>query len=601
MGVVQPPWRRALPVVVALLAGVLVTGLAWWSLAPRATSRAVSRFDYDVPALPQLRQLGWDVVALAPDGSAFVYNTTDGLLLRAQNALEARVIPGSEEDLANPFFSPDGRSIAFWSEVDQQLKRIAVTGGVPVVIADVPSRLFGASWESEGTILFGQPDGIWRVSAGGGRPELAIAAEDQETLYGPQLLPGGDLVLFSVTRVAGNTRWDEAQIVVQSLSSGIRTVVIEGGSDARYLPTSHLTYALGDALLAVAFDVEALTVIGGALPVALGLQRATSLADRPGSANYGVSRDGTLVYLFGSGRPTRTLAWVDRQGRQEVLPVEPSDYNSARISPDGTRAVLDDRDVDRGLWVWDFARQTRTRLTVRDAGGDVPVWTPDSSRIAYDNNVGGIDWKAANNTGPVEQLPETPRGEPDPYFFTPDGRALVFKDQGDPETLQNIAMISLDEGSQATLLLNEPFNERNAELSPNGRWMAYDSDESGQYEIYVRPFPNVDDDLMQVSSGGGVLPLWSRDGRELFYVKDGSLPALMTTPVDSEGPALTLGAPTRIIDWPYRIGGLRGYDVSPDGARFLVLVNVGPDETSGLQLIVVQNWFEELRRLVPVN
>ena len=301
---------------------------------------------------------------------------------------------------------------------------------MPVGITDLAGKLFGASWESDGTILFGQPEGIMRVPSAGGDPQLVIAAEEGELFDGPQLLPDGESVLFSRTAAAGNGRWDEGQVVVQSLPSNARTVVVQRGSDGRYLQTGHITYAVGDALLAVAFDVNTLTVTGGALPVVQGVQRAFAPGDNTASANYSVANDGTLVYLSGGwGGGMQTLAWVDRNGREEIIPIEPGVYFNARISPDGTRAVIDDRGPDRGIWIWDFARQIRTRLTVGAAGGDIPVWTPDSARVAYDNNVGGIDWKAANNTGAQERLPETPRAVPDPFFFTPGGTEVVFRDK----------------------------------------------------------------------------------------------------------------------------------------------------------------------------
>ncbi len=236
-------------------------------------------------------------------------NTSAGLSLRAMDALEMRLLPGTEGTLTTPFFSPDGRSLGYWDVNAGQLKRVALSGGAPLVIGPASSP-YGASWEPGGTILFGQREGILRVPATGGTPELVIATADGERMDGPQLLPDGDAVLFSVTA----SDWDAAQVVVQSLSTGTRTVLIDGGSDARYLPTGHLVYALEDGLFAVAFDLARLAVRGGPVSVVQGLMRATFSA----SANYGVSEDGTLVYVTASA-PARTLAWVDREGREEPL------------------------------------------------------------------------------------------------------------------------------------------------------------------------------------------------------------------------------------------------------------------------------------------
>ena len=431
-----------------------------------------------------------------------------------------------------------------------------------------------------------------------------IAAEDGEQLDSPQLLPDGDTVLFSV-RPGGS--WDDAQIVVQSLSSGERTIVLEGGSDARYLPTRHLVYALGNGLFGIAFDADTLSVTGGAVPLAQGLMRATTTA----GANYGVSDDGTLAYVSGDGNlAQRSLVWVDREGREEIVSIEPGEYVYPRTSPDGSRVALDDRSAAGGLWIWDFTLETRTRLTVGEGGASYPAWTPDSERIAYATNATDIDWKAANNTGSPERLAESP-GAPGstgthPYFFTPTGAELVFREQNNPETRHNLGMIVVDDAAEPIWLLREPFNERNAVLSPDGRWMAYDSDESGQYEIYVRPFPNVDDDRVLVSNAGGVEPLWSPDGRELFYIEPAgaSGPAvLMAVTLEEGGTAFSVDARGALIEWPYlaNIGNAvgRNYDVSSDGQRFLGIKVGGTDEATQAQITVVQNWFEELRRLVP--
>ena len=248
-----------------------------------------------------------------------VYNTTEGLYLRSMDALGARLLLGTQEQLTNPVFSPDGQSLAYYVS-PAQLKRLSLSGGAPVVISEATNP-FGVSWEAGGSILFGQAAGIMRVSATGGTPELAIPAAEGEQLDAPQLLPDGDSVLFSVltgARGLGN-RWDNAQVVAQSLTSGERTMVLEGGSDARYVSTGHLVYALDDGLFAVAFDADSLSVMGGPVSLVEGVVRATSAA----SANYAVSDDGTLFYLTGSGASGSPLVWVDRGGTVEVIETVP--------------------------------------------------------------------------------------------------------------------------------------------------------------------------------------------------------------------------------------------------------------------------------------
>ena len=271
---------------------------------------------------------------------------------------EARLIPGTEEDLANPFFSPDGQSVAYWTAAGNQLQRIANTGGAPVVIADA-SNPFGASWGTDDTILFGQPEGILRVSTTGGNPQVVIPSAEGEQFDGPHLLPDGDSVLFSVADPNATARWDAALIVAQSLSSGERTVLVEGGSDARYLPTGHLVYALGNGLFGVALDLDTLTLTGLPVSLAQGVRRAGGAT---GTAHYGVSDEGTLVYAVGEtddlAGEVVTLTWVDRDGNEESLLAVPRASDHPRVSPDGTRLAVDIADgFNTEVWIWDLAQE----------------------------------------------------------------------------------------------------------------------------------------------------------------------------------------------------------------------------------------------------
>jgi len=425
------------------------------------------------------------------------------------------------------------------------------------------------------------------------------------------MLPGGEWVLFTLTSGSDATRWDEAQIVVESLDSGERKTLWEGGSDARYVPTGHLIYALEDVLFALPFDLASLEVSGGPVPVVEGVRRATGLAANTASANYGFSDRGTLIYVPGSAADVlRTLTWVDRSGNEERLVAEPRAYVYPRISPDGGRVALDLRDEENDIWIWDFVRGTLTRFTFGPESGIYPVWTADGERVAFASG-GGFFWKASDNTGSLEQLGGN-FGEgsqlsqsqlPTPYFFSSEGTELVFREQAHPDTLDNIGMISIEGGSEPEWLLRSEFNERNAELSPDGHWMAYESDESGQYEIYVRPFPNVEDGRWQVSNASGNRPLWSRDGRELYYLAGGAHVRLMVVPVQTD-PTFAPENPQELLEWPYSTrGDGRTYDVSPDGQRFLA-INTVPLETdadaSPPQINIVLNWFEELKERVPV-
>jgi Tol biopolymer transport system component/predicted Ser/Thr protein kinase len=597
----QPGWRRAIPVAAALVIGSVLAGVAAWSLWPSTEARPVNRYVYDAPSDLAFRNTGRPVIALSPTGRHFAFNSTAGIYLRRLDELEARVIPGTEEGSIDPFFSPDGQSIAYY---DGALKRIGINGGAPVVIASDVSNLFGASWESDGSILFGQPEGIFRVSADSGSPELVIPARDGEQVYGPQLLPDADSVLFSVAppRIG---LWDTGQIVVESLATGERRVLVQGGSDGRYLPTGHIVYAFENKLFAVAFDVDSLTVSGEPVPLVQDVAR--TIAGQTGAAQFAFSRDGTLIYspeeaIVGSGE--QMLVWVDRSGREEDLGVATGAYSDLSLSPDTRRVVLSS--AERNLWIWDFESKVRTRLSLGGTGGDSPVWTPDGTRIAYHTSgTSAIAWRAANNTGVPEVLIDRressglPLG---PCFFSPDGTQLVFVAQTNPGN-QDIGLLTIGKDAEPTWLLHGQYSERNAELSPNGRWMAYESDQSGQREIYVRPFPNVDENIWLISNGGGMKPIWSRDGQRLYYLEpvSGALPRLMSVSVESDETTFSFSERKSVLDWPYRSTGRgRVYDVSQDGEHFLAMRAAGRSaNTARIKIVIVENWFEELERLAP--
>jgi serine/threonine-protein kinase len=517
------------------------------------------------------------------------------------DTLEARLIPGTEDPLTNPFFSADGQSVGYFAE--GELRRVALSGGAPVVIAGGVSNLLGASWAPDGTILFGQPDGIYRVPANGGTPELVIPIREGERIYGPELLPDGESVLFSATTTAS---WDEAHIAVQSLRTGERAGLISGGSDAHYVPTGHLVYALGDGLFAVAFDAATLAVSGGAVSLVEGVTRAApSVAT--GTANYGVATDGTLVYLdAGSVADFAgwTPVWFDRNGSEEPLGLGPCLCVSPAVSPDGTRVAYDfptAAQTDSDVWVWSLTQRTNTRLTFEPGFQLGALWSPDSSRIAYTSVGQGLFVRPADGTGMPEPLLESTGAIAIiAWAWTADDELIISEAR---ESGTDIAVLSLAGDHERRPLLSTQFNENRPTLSPDGRWLAYQSDESGQNEIFVRPYPEVGTGRWQVSSGGGEQPKWSRDGRTLFYLGPTSL---MESTV-RDGASFAHDTPKAVLDrQSYYYNGLppRLYDVSPDGQRFLLMKLPGPDteaDTAPPQFIVVTNWIEELKQRVPTN
>jgi serine/threonine-protein kinase len=481
----------------------------------------------------------------------------------------------------------------------QQLKRVALTGGAPVIIASDLSVPLGASWEADGTIIFGQADGIYRVSANGGTPELVVAAQEGERLSPAALLPGGDAVLFSATTTPS---WNEAQIAVQSLSTGERTGLISGGSDVRYLPTGHLVYALGDGLFAVAFDAATLTVSGGPVSLVQGVVRAIVT----GAASYGISNDGTLVYITGvSGAllgAGYTPVWVDHDGREEPLGLATCFCASPAVAPNGARLAYDFPNADTSdadVWIWSLAQHTNTRLTFEPSLQLGAVWSPDSTRIAYTSLGQGLFMRPADGTGTAEPLLESSNTIV-AWAWTADDE-LIISEVGSSGA--DFAVLSLTGDRERRPLLTSQFNEYRPALSPDARWLAYQSDESGQNEIYVRPFPEVGAGKWQVSSGGGQEPKWSRDGRTLFYLGPSSL---MEAAV-RDGASFTYDTSRAVLNLqPYAFTDLppRRYDVSPDGQRFLLMrqSGVGADgDVTPAQVVVVTNWVEELKQRVPTK
>jgi serine/threonine-protein kinase len=351
----------------------------------------------------------------------------------------------------------------------------------------------------------------------------------------------------------------------------------------------------------VPFDTARLEVTGG--PVSLIEGVATT---NGGVAHFSFSDTGFLVYVDAlETEIARTLVWVDREGREEPLEAEPRAYTYPRISPDSTRVALDIRDQELDIWIWDFARETLTRLTF-DAGEEIhPCWTPDGRRIVFSSNRGGtynLHWKAADGTGAAEQLAESPNRN-FPHSISSDGKQLVFREipAGGRSDLR---LFSLEGERSSKVLLATEFSEYNGEVSPDGRWLAYQSNTSGQYEIYVRPFPNVNEGRWPISTGGGTRPLWGPGGRELFYLASSG--RLMVVPVQTES-SFTAGIAEVLFAESYfagtSVGGGSGrtYDISPDGRRFLMIKESGADTSAPMSMTVVLNWFEELKARVPTE
>ncbi len=606
-----------LHVVAAIALAAMVAGVSVWTLKP-TDPRPVSRLEYNLPeGLAVLVPNGRPAVAISPNGEQFVYyansigDSEEGLYVRSMDELEARIIPGAENP-ENLVFSPDGQEIAYYQgAAPGRLMKIAVSGGAPVTLSEPIGNPFGVSWESDGTILFGQSDGIWSVSESGGEPDHLIVTEPGEQVHGPQLLPGGEWILFTLTGETGDSRWDEANIVVESLSSGERRVLRQGGSDARYVPTGHLVYAFGDGLFALPFDVDSLELSGGPTSILQGVRRAFAPGLQTGVAYYGFSNNGTLVYLpapppYG----VSTLVTVDRSGNPQSFTGEARNYTRPRVSPDGSRVAVEATETGGAtpthIWIVDIETGNGTQLTFEGSQNEFPVWAPDSQTVVFRSDRSGrmaLYTKSAAGSGEAELVFEG-SGTLVATDVLPDGTLLLQESNGDND---DIWTLPLDGDGSPSEFLATPANERSARFSPDGRWIAYISDESGQFHVYVRPYPRSNGGQRRVSESGfgNYAPVWSPDGGQLYYVA-GPPEILMNVPIQTD-PNLLPGRPQELfpIDGAFQADARTTFvplwGLTPDGTQFVFVQAAARDNPDvPTQFNVVLNWFEELKERVPV-
>jgi Tol biopolymer transport system component len=595
---------RSIWVAVAL-AATLIAGIGYWT-ARRSPAAAIVR----LAATPQgsivvgggragraAQDAGSDV-AISSDGRHIVYVAGEDqapptLYVRALDRLEARPLDGLGAPQA-PFVSPDGRWVGFFD--DGWLKKIAIDGGAPVGISAVAGAPRGASWGADDSIIFATSDtsaGLLRVPAAGGTPETLTKPEASEVDHVlPRILPGGRAVLFTILAASAAGGSPSTQIAVLNLDTRAWRALIHGGSNPHYSASGHLLYVADGTVWAAPFDVTRQALLGP--PVAT-MER---VATKPGSgaASFDIAGNGTLVYVEGNsqaGNTDRTLVWVDRQGNEEPIPAPVRAYVYPRLSPDGGRIALDIRDQGNDIWIWDLSARALTRLTDDPGPNRGGVWSPDGRHVAYSGRAGDVEslyWRATDGT--VTQLTRQPRPQT-PLSFTPDGTRLFYLEPNG--TQFDVGLLNLSGDRRTELLRHSAFNEQNAEVSPDGRGLAYDSDESGRTEVYVRPFPAIEGGRWQVSTDGGGRPAWSRDGRELFYWAVAG--AIMAVPVRA-GTTFTTGPPQAVVKGPYvspQSG--RSYDVSASGQRFVVIKDLRPPTAAAPALVVVLNWFEELKTL----
>ena len=562
--------------------------------APRSPVRLSLSFPLE--AAPQDTD-NFNPLALSPDGKTLVY-AGNALFIRSLERDEIKPIPGTDGGIS-PFFSPDGRWIGFFA--DGKLKKVSVDGGPPIALCDIKKprgTSFGAgSWGGTGTIVF-MPSlysGLQRISASGGEPR-ALTTPDAATLEShnfPQILPDEEHVLFETDKTGPNA---VPRATVVSLQTGEQRVVAENAAYPRYLPEGLLVFTRSGSLLAVPFSLKRLEVSGLAVPL---LDDLLTNRRYTNAAHMTLSSDGTLVYRS-RGQFQRTLVWVDRGGALEPLPFPSGLYFEVAISPDGTRwaALTVEKHESVRLLIGDLARGT---LTGVPAEGSLQclAWAPDGKRIALNysanpQDLGRLNWVSADGSAPPEPLTsETTRQAEIPTSFSPDSRLLLFDifsmaNPGPSDTGWDIYVLPLSGERKPYPFLQTRFDESTARFSPDRRWVAYESNESGRLEVFVRPYPGPGP-KWQLSAEGGIQPRWSRTGRELFY-RNGD--KMMVVEVETK-PAFSAGRPRRLFEGQY----LRSYDVDLEGKRFL-MIKKDPAESGPARINVVLNWFEEVRRRV---
>ena len=612
----RPVWRRAMPVAIAAIAAGLLVGSAWYISLRPSTPPTVTRFAFTLPPGQIFTSLTSNrhMIALSPDGSHMVYAANTRLYLRSMSELQASAIQGTEghRNVTEPVFSPDGQSIAFYDAGDQRLKRIAGTGGAAMTIcaADNP---FGISWGPDG-IVFGQGSkGIMRVSPDGGTPDVLVRVNDGEMALGPQVLPGGRHVLFTLATGTAPDRWDKAQIVVQSLASGERKPLIVGGSDARYVPTGHILYALGGRVFAVVFDVRRLEVKGSPVPMIEGVRRSAS----SDAANFSVSNTGSLVYIAGplsTSSAQMDVGLIDRKGFVEPLKLPTGPYSWARVSPDGTRlAIGTDDGRDAIVYVYDLSGARAMQRVTFGGNNRFPIWSGDGRRLAFQSDRDGdaaIFWQSING-GTAERLTRPQQGESHaPESWSPKADTFLFSvTKGSEVSLWTFSLADRNARPFGDVQSALPID---AAFSPDGRWVAYTSsardtrvahtsDEWGT-TIYVQPFPatGAKYQLVVEQSTSPHGALWSPDGQELFYnPRAGAFEVVnvTTSPTFAFGNVAALPRPFLLSPPDSR----RSYDITP-GGRFVGLIPAGQSEPgipTAPQIQMVLNWFEELKARVP--
>ena len=605
----EPPRKGRNPVLPWVVAALLALSfaIALALLWPRPQDRPLMRLPVELGANAVLEGVSTNnsTFALSPDGSRLVYSLkgADGqarLAVRRLDQAEAVVLAGTEGAVV-PFISPNGQWIGF--SAGGKLKKVSAEGGAVTVLCDAPN-FRGGAWTEDGFIIaaLDTHGPLVRVTGTGGfyKPftELDKAAAEATHRW-PQVLPGGKAILFTSHTNTGN--YENATIVAQSLATGQRSVLLKGGSYGRYVPAGYLLFVHSGSLIAAPMDAERLKLTGEPMPV---LEAVASNAVS-GGGGFDFARTGLLVFQSGQSLHHESVYEISNSAAPQLVATFAGAF-TLRLAPDGRRIALSvDQGSSRDVWIYDLERGTRTRLTFQGNSAN-PIWTPDGRVIVYAAQLAGsheIQSVRADGTGDIARLYSS-AGDLQLGSFSPDGKRLAFTIQaaGTSSDLWTMPVEQLPGGNlkagQPEPFLKTPFNEQDADFSPDGRWIAYASDETGRFEIYVRPFPGPGG-RWQVSNGGGSFPVWSRKAHELFYLESDHV---IVTSYRVSGESFTA---EKLRTWTEHFlnpSAYRRFDLTTDGKRLLQLRPlISPDEKPPTELTFLLNFFDELRRRVPAG
>jgi serine/threonine protein kinase/Tol biopolymer transport system component len=571
-------WFAAAVFAIGLLIGAAAT---WLGRAPTVSPGNAVRFVVSLPSTAQLAGLDFPSLAISPDGSTLAFVASRGsqtqLFVRPLNGLESKPLPGTTNAVA-PFFSPDGRWIAFFS--GGELKKVALSGGMPVTLCEAPVGL-GGSWNQDDVILFAATtgSGISQVSAFGGRPQRISTldvAKGEFSHRWPEWLPGARTILYTVGTVGS---WNDAQIVAQSVATGERSVIVQGGSNPRYLASGHLLYVRNGVIMSVPFDAGSVTATGTAVPLLEGVLQSSD-----GAAQFSISPNGHAAYVEGAfGSEERRLVMVGRDGVVTPLSAPPHPYQWPRVSPDGQKVLVTIEGSPPDLWVYDLRSSSVTQLTF-DAGANFGAWARDGQRVVFTSAKSGppnLFVTAITQPAPSERIAASDHMQI-AGSWSADGGTLAFVERR-PNTGRDILLVSPRDNRPPQPWLASPHDESTPRMSPDGRWLAYVSNQSGHDEVYVRSVASAEQ-VYPISTGGGAEPVWGTNAQELFYRNpDG----MMIAVVDGSP---TRAPRTRLLFKGEFAGGTidsSNYDVMPDGQRFIMIQRQSHAPTT---LHVLMNW-----------